>query len=381
MKDVLFLTISSFGGPQAHMAMFLDIMVLRRKYLTEEELIELNALCQILPGPTSTQTITAIGFRVGGPGLAYLTLMVWVLPAFIIMTVAALLISHFQAKNLAEEYTRFILPIAIGLVAVAAFRISKKIIISYEGIGLLVIAASLSYLIRTPFIYPVLLLGGGFLTAFKFKEHPVKSKEKFRVEWSNFILWAVVLILAAIAGAITKFMPIRIFENFYRNGSLVFGGGQVLIPLLYTEFVNFKKQITSEEFLSGFAIVQAIPGPTFSISAYIGALIMNGKGLGWQMVGAFTAAAGIFLPGVFLIFFVIKFWEKLKKYRIVRASLEGIQAASAGMVIAAVFLLMEPIQLTILNVILMTGTFILLIYTRVPAPVLILIGLVLGIVL
>ena len=104
--DVLLLSVSAFGGPQAHIAMFIKILVERRRYITEEELIELNALCQILPGPTSTQTVTAIGFRLGGAGLAYLTLLVWMLPAVTLMTTAAILINSYQTKNFSLEFTK-----------------------------------------------------------------------------------------------------------------------------------------------------------------------------------------------------------------------------------------------------------------------------------
>ena len=128
---------------------------------------------------------------------------------------------------------------------------------------------------------------------------------------------------------------LKIFENFYRNGSLIFGGGQVLIPLLFTEFVEFKQFLTSEEFISGYALVQALPGPTFSFTAYLGALIMREWGTGGEILGGFIAAVGIFLPGTFLIFFVTGFWEDIKKYRVIKASLEGISAVSSGLVIAA----------------------------------------------
>ncbi|MCZ6522126.1 MAG: chromate transporter, partial [Bacteroidetes bacterium] len=124
LKDVFLLAITAFGGPQAHISMFFDLFVNKRKYLTEEELIELQALCQILPGPTSTQTITAIGFRMGGPNLAYLTLLIWILPAFIIMTTSAIIISHFQQRNISLEFTKFIQPMAVAFVGFAAYKIS-----------------------------------------------------------------------------------------------------------------------------------------------------------------------------------------------------------------------------------------------------------------
>lgn len=378
LRDVLFFALSAFGGPQAHFALMFDIFVHKRRYLTEKELIELNALCQLLPGPTSTQTITAIGFKIGGPNLAYLSLLVWILPAVTVMSAAAILIAQIQQKNLSLEFTRFIQPMAVGFVAFAAYRIGFKVIHSKLSLFLMVVAATVSYFIRTPYVFPVLLLLSGAASAIKFRKHPKEEKEKFSVNWSNFLLWAGVLIGAALIGAITQSLPVRLFENFYRNGSLIFGGGQVLVPLLYTEFVEFKQYLSSAEFLTGYGISQAVPGPTFSFTAYIGAMTMQQGGISAQILGALVATAGIFLPGTFLIFFVIRFWDKLKKYRPVKASLEGINAASAGMVVGAAILLFEPIPSTAINIGMILFTFGLLLLTRVPAPLIILSGVLLG---
>lgn len=378
LRDVLFFAVSAFGGPQAHFALMFDVFVHKRRYLTEEELVELNALCQILPGPTSTQTVTAIGFKIGGPLLAFLTLLVWILPAVTLMTIAAVFLAQAKAQTISLDFTRFIQPMAVGFVAFAAYRISFKLINNRLTFFLMVVAATVSFFIRTPYVFPVLLLLSGATSAIKYKLQPKEPKEKFSVDWSNFVLWAGVLIFAAILGAVTQSLPVRLFENFYRNGSLIFGGGQVLIPLLYTEFVEFKKYLTSEEFLTGFAIVQAVPGPTFSFTAFIGAMSMQKGGITDQLTGALVASAGIFLPGTFLIFFVIRFWDKLKRYRPVRASLEGINAASAGVVIGAAILLFEPIPSTTVNIGFILLTFGLLLLTRIPAPAIILGGLLLG---
>ncbi len=356
-------------------------MVKKRRYLTEEELVELNALCQVLPGPTSTQTITALGFRIGGPNLAYLTLLVWIFPAFVIMTVFGVLISHFQETQVSLDFTKFIQPMAVGFVAYAAYMISTKIVKTYEAGAIMIVSAILSFMLKSPFVFPVLLIGSGALTAIKFKAQPMEEKDKLKVNWSNFILWASVFIAIAVLGHLTRELPIRLLENFYRNGSLIFGGGQVLIPLLYTEFVEFKGYLSSSEFLTGFAAVQTVPGPVFSFSSYIGALSMREYGLGGEILGSILATIGIFLPGTFFIFFVIRFWEQLKKYRIVRASLEGISAASAGMVIAAAFLLFQPIEPDFVNMAMIISTFLLLMYTRIPPPFIILVGLLAGFIL
>ena len=120
LRDVLILSVSAFGGPQAHIAMFLDMLVKKRAYLSETDLIELFALCQILPGPTSTQTITALGYKIGGSKLAYLTLLVWVLPAVLLMTAAALTVDIFNDQNISLEFLRYVQPMAVGIVAYSA---------------------------------------------------------------------------------------------------------------------------------------------------------------------------------------------------------------------------------------------------------------------
>lgn len=378
LKDVFLVTISAFGGPQAHMTLFLRMLVEKRRYVSEKELIELYALCQILPGPTSTQTITAIGYKIGGTRLAFLTLLVWAFPAVSIMTGLAITVSHFQREALSLDFARFIQPMGVGFVAYAGYTISRKVVNTKTGGLIMLVAAIVSFFIRKPFIYPLLLLLAGFLTAIKWKRHPHEQKQKMSIKWGNLILWIGVLVTAAIVGGITQALPIRLFENFYRNGSLIFGGGQVLIPLLYTEFVDFLGYLSSEEFLSGYAMVQAVPGPTFSFSAYIGSLAMRNYGLSGELLGALVATLGIFLPGTFLIFFMIRFWDELKKYRVIKASLEGITAASSGMVIAATFLLLEPIPAAWTNIVFVIGTFLLLKFTRIPAPLIILGGLVSG---
>ena len=381
LKDVSMLSLTAFGGPQGHFGMFLDLFVSKRGYLTEEDLIELYALCQILPGPTSTQTITALGYKIGGPNLAYLTLLVWALPAITIMTTFAIFVTTAQDMNVSLDFLRFIEPIAVGIVAYSSYKIAVKVVNTKIGLSLMIFSAVASFALKSPYAFPALIILGGLATTWKYKKQPIEEKEKISINWSNLILWISVLLVAAALGGVTQYHPIKIFENFYRNGSLIFGGGQVLVPLLYTEFVEFKEYLTSQEFISGYGFVQAIPGPVFSFSAYVGAISAREFGSGGQIFGAGMAVAGIFLPGTFLIFFVIRFWEQLKKYRIVKASLEGITAVSAGMVIAAAFLLFMPMEQKEINYVLLFGTVGMMHFTKVPTPLIILAGLIFGIVI
>lgn len=390
LRDVALLSVTCFGGPQAHLAQFERVLVKKRGIIDAHELNELNALCQVLPGPTSTQTLSAIGFRLGGPPLAYLTLLIWMLPSVAIMTAAAIVVSSLEAKQISFEFTRFIQPMAVGIVAYAAYNITQRTVRTKTGIVLMVVAGVATYLIKTPIVFPVVLLVAGFITAFKYRAQPKEPKKKFNIRWENLILWIGVLVFVGALGLITKalgygevLLPIRLFENFYRNGSLVFGGGQVLTPMLYTEFVQYapKRYLTSEEFLSGYALVQALPGPFFSFSAFIGALAMRDFGVGGEIAGAVMSALGIFLPGTFLIFFLLRFWDSLKAFRPIRASLEGINAANAGLIAAGAILLFQPLENTFMNFGFTIGTFALLTFTKMPGWSIILFGLVLGFVI
>jgi len=399
LKDVAVLALTAFGGPQAHLAMMFRLLVDKRRYITAAELLELQALCSLLPGPTSTQTITVIGFRLGGPNLAYLTLLVWAAPAVTLMTVAGLTLSQLDPVHL-SHLVQFVQPVAVGFVAFSAYRIAEKVIQTKTSVALTVASAMLAYFFQLPWMLPLLLLAGGAVTTVRYRRHAiVQEKKPLRVEWANFLLWLGILVGAAVLGSYTKLLPVRLFENFYRNGSLVFGGGQVLAPLLYAEFVEFKHYLSGPEFLSGLGLVQAMPGPNFSVAAYIGALAMRpaGAGVAGQLLGAVVGATAIFLPGTLLIFFVIRFWDRLRQYRVVQASLEGVNAVSAGLVCAATFLLYHPLPDRLLalpngwhigpyygvplNPLLVGLTFLLLLWEKVPSVVIIGAALVAGAVL
>jgi chromate transporter len=375
LKDIFIISISAFGGAQGHFALFIDYLVKKRGYLTEEELIEMNALCQILPGPSSTQILCGLAYKIGGAPFAFLTLFVWALPAVAIMTTLGVVFSNLHENELSLSFTRFIQPIAVGFVSYAAYRICIKVIHTKTSVALLLASVTISFFISSPFVYPALILAGGCFTAFKYKSQPIQEKQKIKIRWTALIIWIGVLLLIAIIGTLTKSLPIRLLENFYRNGSLIFGGGQVLVPFMYTEFVDFKEYLSSTEFLSGFAMAQSVPGPTFSFASYIGTLSMREFGVGGEILGGFLAAVGIFVPGTLMIFFLVRFWDELKKYRVIKASLEGITAVSSGMVVAAVLLLFQPIENSILNFSIIIATFCILMFTKIPAPYIVLVGL------
>ena len=388
LKEIFIMSWTGFGGPQAHLALFLRVFVEKRAYLSEEALLEIYALCQILPGPTSTQTITGIAYRIGGAGLAYLTLFVWILPSITIMTLAAVFISYLQAEAVSFEFARFTHAIAVGFILSAGVQVFQKIIHTKTAFVLMCLSAVVAYFYHPQWFLPILIIVGGLVTAMgKFQRYPEVKDKNVKIRWRNLTYFILIFV---VLGFFSEFMrpysfglPFRLAENFYRTGSIIFGGGQVLVPLMLTEFVFVKKLVSREEFDLGYNFNQMLPGPTFAFSAFIGAMAMRDFGVWGQVLGGVLAGVAIFLPGTLLIFFVIQFWDELKKYRPVRASLEGINAVSVGLVITALVLMGETIftqttEMIFLDILVTMITFVLLQFTRLPAPLLVIAGLVLG---
>lgn len=376
--DVLLLACTSFGGPQVHFALFLDRLVKKRAYLTEDELFEIQALCSVLPGPTSTQMITAIGLKRGGASLAYLTLFIWITPAVLIMTLAAYGMTFLRNNSILH----YVLPVGIGLILQAGWYMAKKVITGPMYVIILLVTLFLGIAFHSPYIFPLVLVLGGVVSSFNYKDFPRQTKHKFVIPWANFHLYWGFLLFLALLGHFTDYFPIRLFENFYRNGSLVFGGGHILAPVLYTEFVEFKQLISSDTFLTGMALSQTLPGPVFAFTSYLGVLLMKDYGLLGELAGSAIGALGIFLPGTFLIFFVFRIWGQLKQYRFIRASLAGIQAASVGLTLVAVFTFTRPLvvdaQFVSLGIV--AAAFVLAEKTKIPAILLFGLALIAGIV-
>jgi chromate transporter len=388
LKDVFFVSLLAFGGPHAHYVLFQKTLVTKRRYATEDELLELYTFCQLLPGPSSTQTITGLGYRIGGWPLALLTLVIWALPACAVMTFAAIVVHYQGQEALSSSVVKYMQAIAVAFVFYAAFLLVKKSAVTKTSVVLIISSALICFLAQTPVAFPIIILLGGMTTTFRYKEQKTEEKQPFDVRWGNLIAYAMIFIGAAILGKVTGLLPIRLFENFYRNGSLIFGGGQALIGMFYTEFVEFKSSyqyMTSEEFLSGFAMLHLLPGPLFSFSSYIGALAMRQADWGvWGMImGGAIGMVGIFLPSSLWFFFLIRVWEYVKRYRIVKASKEGLMASSAGIILGTAFMLGVPMfeaehVPTTMAILVMTVSFVLLAFTKVRPPLIILAGLILG---
>ena len=388
IRDVILFTFSAFGGAQAHLALLLKFFVKNTKYITEEELLELNALAQILPGPASTQTLVGIAYKVGGLRLSIITFLLWILPSAAAMTFAAISYAKFDHKEKFVEVLEYIQPIALGIVAFGAYNLSKRVLVSQLSIFLAISAVICTLVLRNAYVFPIAILIGGMISSAleaPKEESDIRVKLFSNINRRKLIYFFGVLLILALLGAIINrtspfSLPIRLFENFYRNGIFIFGGGQVLVPLMFTEFVQMKQYLHASGFLSGFALQQALPGPTFSFTSYIGALSMKnfGYGITGQIWGGTVAVLGINLPGLILVLLIVPFWEDLKKITRIKYSLAGISAVSVGFIIAAFILLVKPIGLDFMAIIILICTFLILNFTKISPPVIVLVGILLG---
>ena len=394
LKAVLLQSVTAFGGPQAHLGMMMKTFVQQKPYVTKEELMEYNAFCQLLPGASSTQTITLIGYKRGGVPLAVVTLLVWILPASIIMGGLSLL-QYIDKKELGTDIFKFIAPMAVGFLAYAAFitfTVAIKNLITW--IIMFVGATATYFLFGQPWVIPTLILVGGIATNFSRIRIPQTEQKPKKIKWWNFWLFGIIFLAAGFISEMARKQewpdrkPINLFENTYRMGSLVFGGGQVLIPMMYEQWSvrpeNVKDknpnavQIDEESLYTGMGIVRAVPGPVFSIASFTGGMALKDMGYKMQVLGCLIGMIAIFLPSALLVLFFFPIWNNMKKYAAVYRSLEGINAAVVGIMIASTFYIMKDISFsdekmisTSINILTMMGTFSLLQFTRLPAPIIV----------
>jgi len=378
LKDVLICSLGAYGGPEAHYGVFTDQMVVKKQYLTEEELVELMALTGILPGPSSTQTIVSIGYKTGGPMLALLTMLVWALPVLMVMTLLSFSSRFLSEMNVSDEGLRYIGPMAVGFIIVAAYRISKKVVKDRLTFLLLIFGAVITYFFRDSWVFPLVLIFGGVVSVLTSEETDIWNRVKLNPPWRYLVVLGIFALGSIALTFSSENILLHLFESFYRYGYLVIGGGQVVIPLMVTEIVEVNQYMSYQEFLTGFGLVQGLPGPMFSFSAYAGGMAARGGSAVVQVLGAVVSGIAIFLPGLLLIFFIYPVWERLKKIRGIKISLQGITAVAGGLITIAAVILMQGSGFVWDNILITTITVLLLLTKKVPAPLIVLMVLIAG---
>ena len=375
------------------MGMMIKTFVRQRGDVTEEELLEYNAFCQLLPGASSSQTVTLIGYKRGGIPLAIVTLLIWILPACVLMGLFSFFVQYLDSKALHNDIFKFLLPMAVGFLAYSATRMFKIAIKNTITRVIMVVAGILTFaFFKTPWIFPILIILSGIVTNFSGKRIPQIAQDRKKIRWTNIWLFLAVFVLAGSVSETARKQnwqhrrAYNLFENFYRFGSIVFGGGQVLWPMMYEQFVvrDKTRYMTGEELLTGVGMVQAVPGPTFSVCSYAGGMALRTRGTFWHVLGCVIGVVGVFLPSLLLVLFFYPIWHNLKKYAAIYRSVEGIQAAVVGIMIGSFFYLLKDISLTdnrtesYINMVVIVCTFGVLSFTKVRPPYIVLVCLLLG---
>ncbi|WP_224016775.1 chromate efflux transporter [Ferruginibacter albus] len=404
LRAVFLHSITAFGGPQGHLGMMMKTFVDKRRDVTKEELMEYVSFCQMLPGASSTQTLTLIGYKRGGVPLAVLTLIIWMLPACILMGVISFLVAGVGTTKLQGSVFQFIQPMAIGFLAYAAVKTFKISIHNTITQIIMMVSMSITYLyFKTPWVFPILIVVGGVATNFSDKRIPEKEIVRPKhIRWTNIWLFVLIFIIAGVLSETARKQdwPERkaynLFENFYRFGSFVFGGGDVLIPMMLDQYVARPASMTvaekkenriiidKNELMTGAGMVRAIPGPVFSIASYTGGLALKNDGTEMHILGCVIGSIAIFLPSALLVLFFYPVWHNLKKFVVVYRALEGINAVVVGLMWAATLYLLRGVSvnhlnsLSIINVMVIVGTFGTLHIKKLPAPVIVLFCLFIG---
>lgn len=393
LKAVFAYSLTAFGGPQGHLGMMVKTFVEKRKDVSEEELIEYNAFCQMLPGPSSTQTVMLIGWKRGGIPLAILTLLIWILPATLLMSAFSFLVYYLDTKSLLKNLFLYVRPMSVGFVCYAAVRMMHRSVNNKATWAIMAGGALATVLIRSPWVFPLLILVSGIITNFSNKRIVSRVEKPKPIRWINLWFFAVVFLIAGIVSEIARHQQwehrrvANLFENFYRFGSIVFGGGQALIPMMLVQFISLPIRrghdpyMTSGDLMTGFGLVQAMPGPVFSVCAYVGGMAMSSFGPFWQAVGCLVCIIAIFLPSTLLLLFLFPVYQNIKQHVVIYRSLEGINAVIVGVIWASGIILFMEINKTgfdFMSLIVAVITFCLLQFTRVPAPLIVLGWLLLG---
>jgi chromate transporter len=332
------LGVTSFGGPVAHLGYFREEYVVKRRWLDDETYADLVALCQFLPGPASSQVGIGVGTMRAGMLGGLTAWLGFTLPSAIAMTLFAYSVDRFDVAS--SGWVHGLKVVAVAIVAQAVWGMGRQFCTDRLRATIAILAALAALAFPTAFAQPVIIVLAGVLGWWFFRGEPlpplghhreVRLSRRLGITcWALFFGLLVGLPLLSLGSADGA---LELFERFYRVGSLVFGGGHLVLPLLQAQVVP-PGWLTNDQFLAGYGAAQAVPGPLFTFSAYLGAIREpepNG------VAGATVALVAIFLPSFLLIWGALPFWDALRAQPVFRGALQGINACVVGILLAALY--------------------------------------------
>jgi chromate transporter len=365
------LGLTSFGGPIAHLGYFHDEYVNRRKWLDERSFTDLVALCQFLPGPASSQLGISIGILRAGMVGGVVAWLGFTLPSAIALLVFAFFLQGFDVSS--AGWIHGLKIVAVAIVAQAIFSMGKKLTPDRSRATIAIFSMAIVLLWKTAFSQITVIIAAALIGFLLFRKVGVSEIQELKIFVSRkvgvacLVLFLALLVFLPFMRQIISNHWVEIADSFYRSGSLVFGGGHVVLPLLQKEVVP-AGWISQDNFLAGYAAAQAIPGPLFTFAAYLGAM-MNG------IRGAILATLSIFLPGFLLIVGTLPFWNLMRKSAAVQGTFMAINAAVVGILLAALY---DPIWLSTIfspiDLVLAAALFGMLMFWKLPSWIVVIAG-------
>jgi chromate transporter len=338
LQAFLKLGLTSFGGPIAHLGYFRDELVLRRRWIDEAGYADLVALCQFLPGPASSQVGFALGLLRSGLLGALLAWAAFTLPSALVLVAFAFGADAFGGP-LGQSVVHGLKLVAVAVVAQAVWGMARTLAPDRPR-ATIALAAALIVIFMPTALGQITAIIAGALAGLRWCQHvqgtvvgelhfPV-SRRAGATSLTAFLLLLFGLPLALL---VWPSQALALLESFYRAGALVFGGGHVVLPLLEARVVE-PGWLNADAFLAGYGAAQAVPGPLFTFSAYLGAAVgpePNG------IVGAIIALIAIFVPGMLVLVGVLPYWDILRKRPMAQAVMAGTNAAVVGILAAALY--------------------------------------------
>jgi chromate transporter len=371
LQASLQLGLTSFGGPIAHLGYFNREYVQKRRWLSAEEYAALVSLCQLLPGPTSSQVGFLIGLRRAGIFGALAAWVGFTLPSAVLMYAFAMLAPHSPGPFM-QALSHGLMLTAVAVVSQAVWSMARSLCPDWQRAAIALAAAALLALHSNAMLQLLALAGGAIAGSIvcrklKFAIIVLPPATHHRIAWIALTVFCGLLIALPALSAFAPHGPIALASIFYRAGALVFGGGHVVLPLLQNALVP-SQWISNEGFLAGYGFAQAMPGPLFTVAAFLGAASApTGASLPWAVL----ALLAIFLPGLLLSLVGLSLWSQLARVPRALAMLAGINAAVVGLLGAALY---NPIAVTAIHSAFDAGViilgFVLLQWRRVP-PILV----------
>jgi chromate transporter len=372
------LGLTSFGGPIAHLSYFHNEFVTKRKWFDDHAYADIVALCQFLPGPASSQVGISIGLSRAGVLGAVAAWLGFTLPSAIALVLFAMGVSKY-GSHLGIGWLHGLKIVAVAVVIQAVWVMSRSLTPDRLRVVIAFIAAAICLVVVSPFVQiGVILLGAvlGLVLIKNVKALPPQTMN-FRISPSlGFISLAIFIMLLFVLPLGATFNPvIKVFDSFYRVGALVFGGGHVVLPLLQTEVVR-SGWVSSDAFMAGYGITQAMPGPLFTFAGYLGAISNFGPS---GVTGAVLSLIAIFLPSFLMIFAAVPFWGNIRRNRSMRLAIAGVNAVVVGILMAALY---NPIWVSAIygwkDFALMILCLILLMRVKVPPWIVVAFGAIVG---